>query len=73
MTIPHAAALALVGWYLIDPPLSPDKKLVAGYAPLSKWYIRGAYDSVTDCDKALLWGGNGGDVCGPESGRSGPR
>jgi hypothetical protein len=48
----HAAALALVGWYLMVPPLRSDQKLDAS-APLSKWtiVIRGSFDSARQCDE----------------------
>jgi hypothetical protein len=40
----HAAALALVGWYLMVPPQKPDGHLDAS-APLSKWKIGAAFDN----------------------------
>jgi hypothetical protein len=49
----HAAALALVGWYLMSPPLSPDGKRVVGYAPLSEWQIGESFDSAAECEQAL--------------------
>jgi len=46
----HAAALALVGWYLMQPPLDsgdrPDAK-----APLSQWQESGAFDNAAECNK----------------------
>jgi hypothetical protein len=55
----YAAALALVGWYLIS-PLSPpylgkDRQGVAEDAPLSHWDVTASYDSndVEDCEKVL--------------------
>ena len=50
----HAAALALVGWYLILPPLEVhqlDEK-----APISLWDKVGTYDTETACKEqaALL-------------------
>ena len=50
----HAAALALVGWYLITPPLSSDGKRVVGYAPLSGWSIGQSFDSATECEHARI-------------------
>jgi hypothetical protein len=44
----HAAALALVGWYLMSAPLvgnRPDVK-----ARFSKWTIEHVFDSARDCD-----------------------
>ncbi len=41
----HAAALALVGWYLMVPP--------NGGGPVSgKWIINSSYDSAKECEKA---------------------
>ncbi len=45
MTLRHAAALALVGWYLMYPP-TPNR-------PLSQWEILNIFDSATECRKAL--------------------
>jgi hypothetical protein len=55
MKLRHAAALALVGWYLMVPPGTskdaPDQPLTFdGSAPLSKWKIVGSYDSASGCD-----------------------
>jgi hypothetical protein len=61
----HAAALALVGWYLMIPPLTEDGHpaqlsgpirrdsvwAVEFKAPLSKWEIKGTYDSVSQCNE----------------------
>jgi hypothetical protein len=48
----HAAALALVGWYLMVTPLSkhgPNGKT----APLSQWEHPYTFDSRHDCETAL--------------------
>jgi hypothetical protein len=52
MNARHAAAFALVGWYLMVPPLGSDHKLDAS-APLSKWtiVIRGSFDTARQCDE----------------------
>jgi hypothetical protein len=49
MKIRHAAALALVGWYLVTPPstLPPD---VSYKAPLRKWRIVRSFDTADDCE-----------------------
>jgi hypothetical protein len=43
--------LAIVGWYLLYPPVTykvdPDS-----YTSLSKWVIDGSYGSAADCDEA---------------------
>jgi hypothetical protein len=46
----HAAALALVGWYLMAPPL--DGPNVDPFAPLSKWVVIKAYATPTACSDA---------------------
>lgn len=49
VTLHHAAALALVGWYLMMPPVlsgpHPD-------APLGEWEIIGVYDKAAECTDA---------------------
>ena len=56
----HAAALALVGWYLITPPIGEDKtgNAIPGTmntaAPLSDWLaVNTVFDSLAECKKAL--------------------
>jgi hypothetical protein len=53
MNLCHAAALALVGWYLMAPPYRRDGSLDLN-APLSEWSQLGGagYDSATACGKA---------------------
>ena len=48
----HAAALAVVGWYLMMPPIS---KTDSGYsadfhAPLTIWTVNRPFDKASDCD-----------------------
>ena len=43
MRLRHAAALALVGWYLVLPPWGNVN------APLSKWHIYQPFDSAAEC------------------------
>jgi len=51
----HAAALALVGWYLmIPPPNFSGHSHVDLDAPLSKWTVYDAYDRSDDCNQAYL-------------------
>jgi hypothetical protein len=45
----HAAALALVGWYLLCPPLSRDRRDWSTVAPLSQWTIIKSFHSQNDC------------------------
>ena len=46
----HAAALALVGWYLMVPPLSG--KGVDLSAALSQWEEQAGFDSADSCERA---------------------
>jgi hypothetical protein len=52
MKLRHAAALALVGWYLMIPSstLPPG---VAYKEPLRKWQIVRGFDTANDCDDFL--------------------
>lgn len=46
----HAAALVLVGWYLMLPPFNLDKApWIDDKAPLSKWTIKASTDSALEC------------------------
>jgi len=47
----HAAAVALVGWYLIVPPAQNDND-VRYNAPISQWTIEHVFDSAVECDVA---------------------
>ena len=70
----HAAAFALVSWYLMIPPILPIGDTVdvkngrwwtQTAAPLSKWQISSSYDSASDCenlkDKLIKSGSSGLD------------
>jgi hypothetical protein len=52
----HAAALSLVGWYLIVPPPAHDPKrpqaLVDGLAPISEWVVQEVFDTARECREA---------------------
>jgi hypothetical protein len=54
----HAAALALVTWYLIVPPPGQPRSNGGSSAPpndsapLSQWTIRNSYDSEQPCEAA---------------------
>jgi hypothetical protein len=55
MNCSHAAALALVGWYLMMPPVSTynGKAFVDSEAPLWEWKgIGGRLNSIADCENA---------------------
>jgi len=47
----HAAALALVGWYLMVPPIHPNFQFDE-HAPLSEWTISSSFDSASGCEQA---------------------
>src|ERR1700730_16749176 len=49
----HAAALALVGWYLMVPPLVNAPYKVDTEAPLASWKPYQAFDTAEECDKYL--------------------
>jgi hypothetical protein len=57
----HAAALALVGWYLMLPPIVQgpvtNPKCQQGFQtkaslPLSDWAVDGAFDTAKECEAA---------------------
>jgi hypothetical protein len=55
----HAAALALLGWYLIAPPYIESEPhsgapVINLDAPLSPWNPRGIFDSEIECGKARV-------------------
>ncbi len=49
----HAAALALVGWYLMMPPFvrTGNEVYPDDDAPLSKWRMAGSFDSAGACQQ----------------------
>jgi hypothetical protein len=59
MNLRHAAALALVGWYLMVPPTAnevlglsdPAEDLVALRAPLSEWFLSHSFDTAQECQR----------------------
>jgi hypothetical protein len=60
----HAVALALVGWYLMMPPLRPPQSIrwsegkfqvdTLTPAPLSQWTIVDSFDSARECRESHL-------------------
>ena len=56
----HAAALALVGWYLMVPPFRTCSECSHYFqpnplnAPFDKWAIVDTFDTVAECKKDLL-------------------
>ena len=51
MKVRHAAALALIGWYLMVPPL--HKGEVDEKAPLKEWTVLQSFGTVTECSQWL--------------------
>src|ERR1019366_1831005 len=51
MTIRHAAALALVGWYLMIPPL--DSTGTHRTPPISLWATLKVFDTAVECSAAM--------------------
>jgi hypothetical protein len=47
----HAAALALVGWYLMSPLVDHKSGAVIYEAPLGYWQIEGSFDTATECKR----------------------
>ncbi len=50
MNLRHAAALALVGWYLLRPP-GPNNGAPDLSAPLSQWTNSGSFYNVEECER----------------------
>jgi hypothetical protein len=50
----HAAALALVVWYLLYPPWSEEQQGVDPSLPINRWYEVATFDSSTDCEARKL-------------------
>lgn len=53
MRFRHAAALALVGWYLIMPPTVGPYLRLDKSAPVSQWKIVEHFDTATACEGYL--------------------
>ena len=49
MKLRHAAALALVGFYLMVPPYSERPIPLKNLPPLSKWSIYQRYNTLDEC------------------------
>jgi len=48
----HAAALALVDWYLMIPPLNEHSYRPQPDLPLSEWWQHQSFDSAQECESA---------------------
>ncbi len=53
MNLRHAAALALIGWYLMMPDLDASNNVLTNL-PLSKWSVKEGYDSGVECNDGKL-------------------
>jgi hypothetical protein len=51
MKLRHAAALMLIGWYLMLPPFDRNRERDPS-APISRWTIAERYDALAKCSKA---------------------
>jgi len=57
----HAAALALVGWYLMTPPIDPASRFDPKFsvqqldmkAPVYNWWIADTFNTSDDCKAAI--------------------
>src|SRR5882724_6408228 len=49
----HAAALALVGWYLMIPPLTNRTGPIEREAPLVKWETWTSFDTAAECQARI--------------------
>jgi hypothetical protein len=54
MKLRHAAALALIGWYLMAPPIYTPAYRVDLSAPISAWDIIGSFNTASDCTDILI-------------------
>ena len=49
----HAAAIALLGWYLLAPMFDKDNGKVLPNVPLGKWQNLGSFDTASECRAQL--------------------
>jgi hypothetical protein len=53
MNLRHGSAIALVGWYLMVPPLVDTPYKVDTEAPLTSWKVYQTFDTAEACNKSL--------------------
>jgi hypothetical protein len=53
MNLRHAAGVALVGWYLIIPPLINAPSKINTEAPLKTWKVYKGFNTAEACRKSL--------------------
>ena len=53
MSLRHAAALALAGWYLMVPPIlqEDDSVRINPEAPIGQWSVLKSFDSAEACNE----------------------
>ena len=51
MKVSHTVALALVGWYLMVPPLIGPNYAIKSNAPFSQWVIVQTFNTAGDCER----------------------
>ena len=54
MRIRHAAAFALMGWYLILPPVLYPSRQVNPDAPITKWNHYQVFETAKECEDANM-------------------
>ena len=55
VNIRHATALALVGWYLMVPPLKNGAIIPDNVAPISEWLTVGHADTSLSCEQLRIF------------------
>jgi hypothetical protein len=55
MKLRHAAAFALIGWYLMVPP-SPRVSIGDTQAPIREWTRKSAFDIESECKQKISKG-----------------
>ncbi|HKN11869.1 MAG TPA: hypothetical protein VJX68_01620 [Candidatus Binatus sp.] len=53
MNIRHAGALALVGWYLLVPPINHNTKSIDSKAPITAWTVLNKFGTDKECKKGM--------------------
>jgi len=48
----HSAALVLVGWYLMVPPMYEHQRIDEN-VPLSEWKVMDSFDTAAECNDFL--------------------
>ena len=51
MTTRHTAALTLLGWYLIMPPIEGPPPAAVPEEPFNRWQTINVFDALADCQK----------------------